>query len=147
VGLRLGAHQIYYISHCEEKGSIQLTITLPESDDLSSVQERRELINDITKSLNDILKEFLPTVQKRPIRFVPCPHCPMLHVTLSDISTGNSIFCATSNDTRLPDNYYDDLLDLASITGNFIVFRDLPIMLKILPIMFNVFTSIPMFCN
>jgi len=105
---------------------------MPENDDLTSAQERRELINDITKLLDDILKEFLPTVQKRPIRFVPCPYCPILHVTLSDISTGNSIFCATSNDTRLPDNYYDDLLDLASIIGNFIIFRDLPIMLNVL---------------
>jgi len=120
VGLRLGAHQIYYISHCEEKGSIQLTITMPENDDLISAQERRELINDITKLLDDILKEFLPTMKKHPIRLVPCPHCPILHVTLNDISTGNSIFCATSNDTRLPYNYYDDLLDPASLTGNFI---------------------------
>ena len=117
MGLHLGAHQIYYISHCEEKGSIQLTITMPDKDDLSSAQERRELINDITRLLDDILKEFLPAVKKRPIRFVPCPHCPILHVTLSDISNGKSIFCATSNDTRLPPNHYDDLLPNITTTS------------------------------
>ncbi|XP_065898021.1 uncharacterized protein [Dysidea avara] len=117
VGLHLGAHQIYYISHCEEKGSIQLTITMPDKDDLYSAQERRELINDITRLLDDILKEFLPAVKKRPIRFVPCPHCPILHVTLSDISNGKSIFCATSNDTRLPPNHYDDLLPNITTTS------------------------------
>jgi len=117
VGLHLGAHQVYYISQCEEKGSIQLTITMPETDDLTSAQERRELINDITGLLDDILNKLAPNARKHPIRFVPCPHCLALHITLSDISSGNSIFCAATNDTRLPRNYYDDLLDPAFLLG------------------------------
>jgi len=86
---------------------------MPENDDLTSAQERRELINDITKFsgvLDDILKEFLPTVKKHPISKT-C-HCPILHVTLSDISSGNDIFCAISNDIPLPHNYYDDLTSM-----------------------------------
>ena len=106
----MGAHQVYYISQCEEKGSIQLTITMPETDDSTRAQERRELIDDITRLLDDILDELTPTAKKCPERFVPCPYCPTIHVTLSDISRNNDIFCAHANDTRLPNNYYYDLL-------------------------------------
>jgi len=53
VGMQLGAHQKYYISRCEEKQSIRLTITVGGSG-WSCIQERSELINDVNKLLIDI---------------------------------------------------------------------------------------------
>ena len=107
VGLQLGSHQKYYISHCEEKKSIQLTITTV-GDDVDSVQERKELIDDVTRLLDDVMKVFMRAA-KRPILFVPCPLCPTLHVLLSDVCSCDTIFCPHSNDTALPTGYYSDL--------------------------------------
>ena len=119
VGLQLGSHQKYYISHCEEKKSIQLTITTV-GDDVDSVQERRELIDDVTRLLDDVMKVFMPAA-KRPTLFVPCPLCPTLHVLLSDVCSGDTIFCPHSNDTTLPTGYYSDLS-----TGNLSVMSTIP---------------------
>ena len=107
VGLQLGSHQKYYISHCEEKKSIQLTITAV-GDDFDSVEERRELIDDVTRLLDNVMKAFMPAA-KRPIPFVPCPLCPTLHVLLSDVCSGDTIFCPHSNDAALPTGYYSNL--------------------------------------
>ena len=96
VGLQLGQHQKYYLSRCEEKQSIQLTITVV-GDDVTSVRERKELIDDVTQLLDDIMKVFMPEV-KKPKLIVPCPLCPILHITLSEVFTGNTIFCARSDD-------------------------------------------------
>ena len=121
VGLQLGRHQKYYISRCEEKQSIQLTITVV-GDDMTSVVERRELIDDVTQLLDDIMKVFMPEV-KKPTLLVPCPFCSILHITLSEVSTGDTIFCpGVSGDTSLPFGYYSDLSpsesdDLTLITG------------------------------
>ena len=103
VGLQLGSHQKYYISHCEVKKSIQLTITAV-GDYVDSVEERRELIDDVTRLLDNVMKVFMPAA-KRPISFVPCPLCSTLHVLLS----GDTIFCPHSNDTALPTGYYSNL--------------------------------------
>ena len=78
VGLQLGAHQKYYINRCEEKQSIQLTITVV-GDDEKHVQERRDLINDVTESLRNIMKMFMPGT-KRPSLLIPCTLCPKLHI-------------------------------------------------------------------
>ena len=107
VGLQLGRHQKYYISRYEEKQSIQLTITV-KGDDMRSVRERRELIDDVTQLLEDIMKLFMPE-SKKPTLMVPCPLCPILHITLSEVSTGDAIFCAQSGDASLPHGYYGDL--------------------------------------
>ena len=107
VGLQLGSHQKYYISHCEEKKSIQLTITAV-GDDVDSVKERRELIDDVKRLLDDVMKVFMPAA-KRPIPFVPCPLCPTLHVLLSDVCSGDTIFCPHSNDVALPTGYFSNL--------------------------------------
>ena len=96
VGLQLGRHQKYYISRCEEKDSIQLTITVV-GDDMISVRERRELIDHVTQLLDDIMKVFMPEV-KKPMLMIPCPLCPILHITLSEVSSGDTIFCAWSGD-------------------------------------------------
>ena len=48
VGLQLGADQVYYISRCEEKKTIQLTITMPVRDDVKSGKKRRELHHEVT---------------------------------------------------------------------------------------------------
>ena len=105
VGLQLGRHQKYYISRCEEKQSIQLTITVVGDDK----RERKELIDDVTQLLDDIMKVFMPEV-KKPTLMVPCPLCPILHIRLSEVSTGYTIFCSWSVDTALTFGYYGDLL-------------------------------------
>ena len=107
MGLQLGRHQKYYISRCEEKDSIQLTITVV-GDDMISVRERRELIDHVTQLLDDIMKVFMPEV-KKPMLMVPCPLCPILHITLGEVSSGDTIFCAQSDDACLPHYYYGDL--------------------------------------
>ena len=112
VGLQLGRHQKYYISRCEKKQSIQLTITV-KGDDMISVRERRELIDDVTQLLDDIMKVFMSEV-KKPMLMVPCPLCPTLHITLSEVSTGDTIYCPRSGDAELPSGYYGHLSPLGS---------------------------------
>ena len=99
MGLQLGHHQKYYISRCEDKQSIQLTITV-KGNDGTSMEERRELIDDVTQLLDHIMKMFMREV-KKPILMVPCPLCPILHITLSEISTSGTVFCPQSNDAPL----------------------------------------------
>ena len=99
MGLQLGRHQKYYISRCEEKQSIQFTITV-KGDDERSVKERRELIDDMTQLLDNIMKVFMREV-KKPTLMVPCPLCPILHITLSEVSTGRTIFCPQCDDAPL----------------------------------------------
>ena len=108
VGLQLGSHQKYYISQCEEKHSIRLTITVV-GDDVTSVRERRELIDDVTELLDDIMKVFLPAA-KTPTPFVPCSYCPKLHIPLSEVRSGNTIFCPVCNDAELAGGYYGELV-------------------------------------
>ena len=108
VGLKLGAHQKYYISRCEEKRSIQLTITVVEND-MKCMQERAELINSVVRLLNDIMKVFMPATT-RPALFVPCPLCSTLHITLKEVYDGDTIFCPLSTDDAVLHNYYSDLL-------------------------------------
>ena len=119
VGLQLGAHQKYYISRCKEKQSIQLTITLLR-DDVKCIQERAELIDDVAKLLNEIMKVFMPAA-KRPALFVPCPMCSTVHITLKQVYDGKSVFCPLSSNDSVLNNYYSDLLPNAS-TGNRMMF-------------------------
>jgi len=124
VELQLGAHQKYYVSRCVEKGSIQLTITLPLINDMDSADERKELIYDIKMMLDDIMKAFMPAVKKRPALLVPCPKCPKLHITLDEVDCGNTIFCSSSGETNQLSGYYSDLLstglnDSTTGTGNY----------------------------
>ena len=84
MGSQLGADQKYYISRCEEKKSIQLTITVV-GDDEEHIEERRDLINDITKILDDIMKVFMPATKGRPSLLIPCAFCPSLHIPLDNI--------------------------------------------------------------
>ena len=107
VGLQLGSHQKYYISRCEEKHSIQLTITVVGGD-VTSVQERRELIDDVTELLDDIMKVFLPAA-KRPKPFVPCSLCPHIHVALGEVMPGEIIYCPHTNDEVVPYHHYSYL--------------------------------------
>ena len=67
---------------------------------MRSVRERRELIDDVTQLLNDIMKVFMREVKKLTL-MVPCPLCPILHITLSEVSTGDTIFCPRSGDAPL----------------------------------------------
>ena len=115
IGLQLGRHQKYYISRCNEKESIQLTITVVGNDRRSLI-ERKELIDDLTHYLDTIMKEVMPEV-KKPVLMVPCPLCPHLHITLNEVSAGNTIFCtrrARSRDAELPLGYYAELIPSGS---------------------------------
>lgn len=116
IGLQLGAHQKYYISQCEEKQSIQLTITVA-GDDLASRRERKKLIDDMEFLLDDIMKVFMPAT-KKPALFVPCSLCSTLHIPLDDVHRDRTIFCPNSNDTPLSSGYYQDLR--AASSGSYI---------------------------
>jgi len=112
VALKMGTHQKYYISHCEEKHSIQLTITVV-GNDVPSIQERRELIDNVNKMLNDVMKVFMPAAVQ-PVLFVPCPRCPILHITFSEVCAGGISYCSTfEEDIALCDHYSDLMLPLA----------------------------------
>ena len=109
IGSQLGTGQKYYISRCEEKQSIQLTITMV-GDEEEHAGERRNLIDDITKLLDDIMKVFMPATKERPSLLIPCPFCPKLHIPLDDACSGKAIFCPNDDDKPLPFGYYSDLL-------------------------------------
>ena len=109
MGSQLGADQKYYISRCEVKKSIQLTITVA-GDDEEHIEERRNLIDGVTKLLDDIMKVFIPATKERPSLLIPCSLCPKLHIPLGDACSGKAIFCPNANDVSLPHGYYSDLL-------------------------------------
>lgn len=109
MGSQLGAHQKYYISRCEEKKSIQLTITVVGVDD-EHVEERRNLIDDIKTFLHDIMEEFMPAAKERPSLWIPCSFCCKLHIRLDHASSGKTIFCPNDDDKPLHHGYYSDLL-------------------------------------
>ena len=113
MGSQLGADQKYYISRCEEKQSIQLTITVVGVDE-EHIEERRDLINDIIKLLEDIMNVFTPVAKERPLVLIPCAFCPILHIPLDDACSGKAIFCPNANDKPVPHGYYNDLLQGSS---------------------------------
>ena len=86
MGSQLGVDQKYYISRCEEKHvqGIQLMITVV-GDDKEHIKERKNLISDLTKFLDDIMNWFMPATKERPLILIPCPFCPVLHILLNDI--------------------------------------------------------------
>ena len=119
MGSQLGSDQKYYISRCKDNHSIQLTITVV-GDDEEHIKERRDLINDITKILDDIMKMFMPATKERPSLLIPCPFCSVLHVSLNDACSAKTMFCPfTDDDKPLPRDYYRDLLQsrLADVTN------------------------------
>ena len=110
IGLQLGAHQKYYISRCDEKQSIQLTITV-DGNDSTSMEERKELIDDILQLIGNIMKLFMPTVIERTVILFQCPLCNILHITMDEVCSGNTIYCAiSSDDAVVPREYYNNLL-------------------------------------
>ena len=124
MGSQLGTDQKYYISRHQEKQSIQLTITIVGNKERT--EERRNLIHDVTKFLDDIIKVFMPATKERPSLLIPCPFCPVLHILLDDASSGKTIFCPNVNDKPLPYGYYSDLLqsrltDSIIISGKIVV--------------------------
>ena len=121
MGSQLGANQKYYISRCEEKKSIQLTITVV-GDDEEHIKERRDLINDIIKLLDDIMKVYMPATKEKPLLLIPCELCQELHIPLDDVRSGKTIFCPNTDDQSLTDGYYSDLLqDATTIAGRIVV--------------------------
>ena len=118
IGLQLGAHQKYYISRCEEKQSIQLTITIMEKD-VKCIRERGKLIDDVARMLKDIMNVFMPAAEK-PVLLIPCSKCCTLHITLKQVYEGRTVYCPLSNADIPLYNYYSDLLPNAQ-TGELVV--------------------------
>ena len=119
VGLKLGAHQKYYISRCEEKQSIQLTITVA-GNDAESVKERSEIIKEVAAMLGRIMKVFMPAA-KSPDIMIPCSKCDKLHIELKHVRGRETIYCPSYDDNPLADGYYSDLL---SAVGKKIILID-----------------------
>ena len=113
IGLQLGDNQKYYISRCEEKQSIQLTITVV-GHDLPSVQERKELIDNISQMLDNIMKLFMPAVHSRPTVLLCCPLCSTLHITQDQVCSGNTIYCANASDDVVPPEYHSNFISTKS---------------------------------
>ena len=120
MGSQLGTDQKYYISRCEEKQSIQLTITVVGNDN-KHIEERRDLINDITKILDDIMKVHMPATKERPSLLIPCEFCSVLHVPLEDACSGDTIFCPNANDKSLAPGYYSELFGNATVIAGRVV--------------------------
>ena len=116
IGSNLGTNQRYYISRCEEKNSIQLTIT-KKGDDKEHLKERITLIDDVNNYLDDIMKAFMPATEERPSLLVPCKFCPKLHILLDDACSDKTICCPHAGDKELPSNYYRDLLQVSLADG------------------------------
>ena len=85
---------------------------------MKCMQDRAELIDNIVRLLNDIMKVFMPAT-RRPVLFVPCPLCPTLHITLKQLYAGDIIFCPLSGDDPVLHNYYSNLLPNA-LTGTIV---------------------------
>ena len=117
IGSQLGADQKYYISRCEEKQSIQLTITMVGTDE-EHIEERRSLINDVENLLHEIMKLFMPATMEWPVLMVPCTLCPKLHILLEDVCNCKKIFCPNFDDNKLPDDYYYELLQGGVTSSN-----------------------------
>lgn len=125
---QLGTHQIYYISRhvYDKKQSIQLTITV-ERDDQKHAIERRNLIRDIIKLLNDIMKVFMPATRETLSLLIPCQYCSDLHISLVDAYSGKDIICFNQGEPlSLRCGYYKDLLpgglaDATAIAGKVLI--------------------------
>ena len=107
----LGDDQYYYISLCEDQGSICLIMTPDENEQVSDagLEVRRDLINHINTTLISIIKSISKVSGEfqLPVAYVPCPQCDKLHITLE-------IVCAAKKralrcKTKLPLGYYSDL--------------------------------------
>ena len=96
IGLKLGAHQKYYISRCE---------------DAKCVKERSEIINDVAEMLDRIMEVFMPPA-KSPDIMIPCSKCNNLHIELKHVRGRETIYYPSSidDDSPLADDYYTDLL-------------------------------------
>ena len=122
IGSQLGTDQKYYVSQCEEKKSIQLTITVV-GDDKEHINERRNLIEDVKKYLKEIMGMIMPASDDSPLLLIPCELCSpqhRLHVSLDDVRSGKAIYCPHKGDKRLSCGYYGDLwgTELTGATNN-----------------------------
>ena len=108
IKLVLGHDQLYYVSLCEDYDSIRLAITPDISKTVTSrgFQERWVLIEDFNTKLMETVKTFMPASDP-PQRYIPCYHCPKLHLKLDDIRKGDRpLHCVHG---RLDEGYYRDL--------------------------------------
>ena len=105
--LVLGSGQYYYLSHNEEKCSIQLSIVfIPDID--HSAKQRKELLKYFQSKLDELMTEFMPAA-KKPVANLPCYHCDQLHVELQLLLKGKQQHCPIK-DQPIPKQYYTDLI-------------------------------------
>ena len=109
----LGDDQYYYVSLCEDQGSICLIITPDESQSISvtGLEARRDLIKYVNTTLISIVKSISKVSGEfqLPVAHVPCPQCDKLHFTLEFICAAKKR--ALRCKTKLPLGYYSDLAE------------------------------------
>ena len=112
----LGEDQYYYISLCEDQGSICLIMTLDEdnniiNDNIPDVifEQRIELIEYIRTTLGNIVKSLSKMADEfqSPVPYVPCPQCDRLHLKLDIVRDAKRRVLRCK--TKLPNGYYSNL--------------------------------------
>ena len=69
------------------------------------------------KMMDDIMKLFMPTVSERAAILFHCPLCTTLHITMDEVCSGSTIYCAkSSSDDAVPPEFYCNLLPKGNLT-------------------------------
>ena len=100
----LSYNQFYCVSLCQERKSIQLDIIMDKSTE-DSAEHRKELLGFFRLTLEQIRQEFMAAATK-PICYIPCLHCSVLHIKFDNLLKGGVQLCASK---IIPQNYYQDL--------------------------------------
>jgi len=106
--MALNHGQYYSVSLCDERSSIQLDILL-ERDVQSSAEDRRQLIDFFTDTLEQTCQEFMPSSDK-PVAYTPCPHCDDPHIKYKNLLEGRPSLCKHLK-SSIPSDYYQDLFN------------------------------------
>ena len=109
----LSPGQFYCVSLSEERKSIQLDVILDKNTE-TSAKNRSELMEFFQSTLEQICQEVMAAATK-PVGYVPCPHCPKLHIKFTNLFKGGVQLCKTKS---VPLDYYQDLFK--SIQGTFV---------------------------
>ena len=124
----LSPGQFYCVSLHEKTSTIQLDIILEKSTEMSA-ENRKDLVKFFQSTLEQIRQEMMAAATK-PVCYIPCPHCPDLHIKYTNIFEGRAQLCKT---TSIPLNYYQDLYQ--NIQGTYVLY------LSQLPCLISIVTS------
>ena len=103
----LSTGQLYCVRLCKESNTIQLDIILDKSTE-KSAENRKALMEFFVTTLEQIRKEIMGAA-KKPICYVPCPHCPNIHIRYTNLFRGGDLLCQTAAQIVQQD-YYQDLI-------------------------------------